>query len=623
MSFLPISKDEANSRGWYYVDFVVVTGDCYVDHPSFGSAIIARLLESRGYKVGIIDRPDTTKPDCFERFGKPRYGFFVGSGVIDSMVLNYTVAKKKRSEDLYAPKGYKVTRPDRALTVFSKMIRASYPDSPIILGGIEASLRRFSHYDYWADEIKRSVLVDADADLISYGMGEKQTLEIAKRLKKGEKISEITDVKGTCYLTKDIENIKGIRLSSYKKERQDKVLYAKDCKVQLQEQDYVIGKTLIQEQADGVFLVQNPPMPPLETKELDEVYELPYERNWHPYYDQFGGIDAFDEVKFSITHNRGCFSACNFCALNFHQGRSVTSRSKQSILREAKILTQLPDFKGYIHDVGGPTANFRHSSCQKQLEHGFCKDKRCLAPTPCKNLQVDHTEYLDILRELRKLDGVKKVFVRSGIRFDYLMLDESDEFMKELIRHHISGQLKVAPEHCSAVVLEKMGKPYISAYKKFKDKFFEITAREKKEQYLVPYLMSSHPGATIKSAVQLAEFIKEQGLRPQQVQDFYPTPGTISTCMYYTELDPYTLEPVFVPKTPYDKSLQRALLQYFKPENRKKVIDALVKAKRLDLIGTDKKCLIKHGPDTKHLTPYPQNKNKRVKKGKRTNKKDR
>ena len=605
--FMPICKQDIIDRGWSSVDFVVVTGDCYVDHPSFGTAIIARLLEAEGYKVGIIARPDTTKADCFCEYGKPKYGFFVGSGVIDSMVLNYTVAKHKRSDDLYAPKNWKVKRPDRALTVYSGMIRKTYPESPIILGGIEASLRRFAHYDYWSDSLKPSVLLDAQADLISYGMGENQTLEIAKRLYNGENISNITDVRGTCYIAATDENLSGIRLHSYEKECQNKKAYAEDCRIQLEEQDHISGKRIIQKHGN-VYLVQNPPMPPLCTEQLDRVYELPYERNYHPMYEKYGGVPAINEVRFSITHNRGCFSACNFCALSFHQGRSVTSRSEQSVLKEAELLTKLPDFKGYIHDVGGPTANFRHSSCAKQLRSGMCKNKRCLAPQPCKNLDVDHSEYLSILRKMRKIKGIKKVFIRSGIRFDYLMLDTDREFFEELVEHHISGQLKVAPEHCSASVLELMGKPYISAYKAFREEFFKITKKKGKEQYLVPYLMSSHPGADLKSAIELALFLKEQGLRPQQVQDFYPTPGTISTCIFYTGINPYTGKEVFVPRSPHDKALQRALLQYFMPKNRALVIEALRKVHRTDLIGSSKKCLIPHGPDTRDLQSSAQKK---------------
>ena len=595
--YLPISHDEMIERGWNYIDFAVVTGDCYVDHPSFGTAIIARQLESLGFKVGIIDRPDTNQSDAFERFGRPRYGFFVGSGVIDSMVLNYTVAKKRRTDDLYAPKNYPIKRPDRALTVFSKMIRKSYPDLPIIIGGIEASLRRFAHYDYWADKVMPSVLVDCEADLLSFGMGEHQTEEIAMRLKHGEKIENITDVRGTCYITKQVDGISGVTLHSYEKLKTDKRAYANDTRVQIEEQDPVTGKRIIQKHGN-VYVVQNPPALPLETDELDHIYELPYMRNYHPYYEQFGGVDAIKEVKFSITHNRGCFSACNFCALNFHQGRTVTSRSERSVLEEAKKLTEDPDFKGYIHDVGGPTANFRHRSCHKQLTSGFCRGKRCLAPQRCKNLEVDHSEYLSILRKMRAIKGIKRVFIRSGIRFDYLMADPDRTFFEELCKYHISGQLKVAPEHCSATVLELMGKPYIKSYKEFAKEFYKINVKIKKEQYLVPYLMSSHPGSDLKTAVELSLFLKEQNIRPRQVQDFYPTPGTVSTCMFYTELNPYDMQPVKVPKSPHDKALQRAMLQYFLPQNRELVIEALRKTKRYDLIGNGPNCLIRAGKDT-------------------------
>lgn len=599
-NYLPISREEMLERGWNYIDFAVVTGDCYVDHPSFGTAIIARLLENLGFKVGIIDRPDTTKSDAFERFGKPRYGFFVGSGVIDSMVLNYTVAKNRRSDDLYAPKNYPITRPDRALTVFSQMIKQSYPDSPVIIGGTEASLRRFAHYDYWADKVMPSVIFDCKADLLSFGMGEHQTKEIALRLKSGEKIENITDVKGTCYIADNAGGISGITLHSFEQVKSDKIAYAQDCKTQIEEQDCVTGKRIIQKHGQR-YLIQNPPALPLETEELDAIYELPYQRNYHPYYEQFGGIDAIKEVRFSITHNRGCFSACNFCALNFHQGRTVTSRSEKSVLKEAELLTTFPDFKGYIHDVGGPTANFRQRSCQKQLKSGFCRGKRCLAPQMCKNLEVDHSEYLSILRKMRAIKGIKKVFIRSGIRYDYLLADKDKTFFKELCKYHISGQLKVAPEHCSSAVLELMGKPYIKAYKDFANEYYKINREINKEQYLVPYLMSSHPGSTLKTAVELALFLKEQNIRPQQVQDFYPTPGTVSTCMFYTGLNPYNMQEVEVPKTPHDKALQRAMLQYFLPQNRALVIEVLKRTHRTDLIGNSPKCLIKPGKDTPFL----------------------
>ena len=613
-NYLPISREEMLERGWNYIDFAVVTGDCYVDHPSFGTAIIARLLESLGFKVGIIDRPDTTKVDAFERFGKPRYGFFVGSGVIDSMVLNYTVAKNRRSDDLYAPKNYPIARPDRALTVFSQMIKQSYPDSPVIIGGTEASLRRFAHYDYWSDKVMPSVMFDCKADLLSFGMGEHQTKEIAMRLKSGEKIENITDVRGTCYIADSANGISGITLHSFEQVKSDKIAYSQDCKTQIEEQDCVTGKRIIQKHGER-YLIQNPPALPLETEELDAIYELPYQRNYHPYYEQFGGVDAIKEVRFSITHNRGCFSACNFCALNFHQGRTVTSRSEKSVLKEAQLLTTFPDFKGYIHDVGGPTANFRQRSCQKQLKSGFCRGKRCLAPQMCKNLEVDHSEYLSILRKMRAIKGIKKVFIRSGIRYDYLLADKDKTFFRELCKYHISGQLKVAPEHCSSAVLELMGKPYIKSYKDFANEYYKINREINKEQYLVPYLMSSHPGSTLKTAVELALFLKEQNIRPQQVQDFYPTPGTVSTCMFYTGLNPYNMQPVEVPKTPHEKALQRAMLQYFLPQNRALVIEVLKRTHRTDLIGTSPKCLIKPGKDTPFLNtktdrkPNPKHKN--------------
>jgi uncharacterized radical SAM protein YgiQ len=608
MAFLPLSKEEMTQRGWYYVDFVVVTGDAYVDHPSFGTAIIARILEKEGFKVGIVARPFCD--DDFKVFGKPRYGFMIGSGNIDSMVLNYTVAKKRRETDVYAPKGANRPRPDRALTVYSKTVRRLFPDSPIVIGGIEASLRRFAHYDYWDDAVRPSVLIDCQADLLSYGMGEHQTVEIARRLSKGEKIGDIRDVRGTCYFSRDISGLSALRLPPFSSVAADKLKYAASCKTMLEEQDYITGKRLIQEHRGG-YLIQNPPSPPLSREELDEVYAMPFERAYHPSYEALGGVDSIKEVQFSITHNRGCFSACNFCAIAFHQGRYVTSRSEKSVLEEAKQLTKHPDFKGYIHDVGGPTANFRYPSCHKQLKSGLCKNKRCLAPQKCQNLEVDHSEYLGILRKMRSLPGIKKVFIRSGIRFDYLNADKDKSFLEDLIKYHISGQLKVAPEHCSASVLELMGKPYISEYKKFAKDFYERTKKAGKEQYLIPYLMSSHPGSTLKSAIELSQFLKSENVRPQQVQDFYPTPGTISTCMFYTGINPYTGKDVFVPKSPHEKAMQRALLQYFLPKNRKLVIEALQKAGRLDLIGNGKECLIKPGPDTKHLTAVKKRKNEK------------
>lgn len=592
MAFLPITLNEVHERGWDEVDFVLVTGDAYVDHPSFGTAIISRVLEDEGMRVAILAQPNWKTTKDFTRFGRPRLGFMVNSGNVDSMVAHYTAAKKKRSEDAYSPGGKAGLRPDRALTVYCKKIREVYGNIPIIVGGLEASLRRFAGYDYWKDEVMPSVLEDCKADMLSFGMGENQTRQIVRRLNNGEPIASLTDIKGTCYMTKNRPTKKGaIYLPSFKEITQSKEKYAESCRVELDEQDAVRGRPLIQEQRSG-WLVQNQPMPPLTTKELDEIYELPFERTWHPSYDEAGGVPAISEVEFSITHNRGCFGACNFCSIAFHQGRAVTCRSRESILREAELLTQKPNFKGYIHDVGGPTANFRIPSCEKQKKYGLCPSKKCLAPTPCKALKVDHSEYLSILKDLRKVPKVKKVFIRSGIRYDYLLLDKNDEFFKELVEHHVSGQLKVAPEHCSAAVLDKMGKPHIEAYKKFAQKYFAISKKVKKEQYLVPYLMSSHPGSTLKDAIELALFLKEQKLRPQQVQDFYPTPGTISTCMFYSEIDPYTMKKVYVPKTKEQKAEQRALLQYFRPENRQAVIAALTKAGRKDLIGNKPGCLV-------------------------------
>ena len=603
-NFLPISAEEAKMRGWDSVDFVYVTGDAYVDHPSFGVSIISRVLEAKGYKVGIISQPDWKNNQAFRVFGKPRLGFFVTSGNIDSMVAHYTAAKKKRSDDAYTPGGKAGKRPDRAVIVYCKKIKEIYPDSPVIIGGLEASLRRFAHYDYWDDEVKPSILVESGADILSFGMGENQTIEIAERLASGESISTMTDIKGTCCLidTKDTPYT-GVECPSFKNVVNSKREYAIANRIQLDEQDHIRGKMIKQRHGDKM-LIQNVPMPPLTTEELDWVYSLPYERNYHPSYEKLGGVPGIAEVKFSITHNRGCFGACNFCSLAFHQGRFITTRSKESVLEEAKKLTELEDFKGYIHDVGGPTANFRRPSCDKQLEHGLCKGKKCLAPKPCSQLISNHEEYLDILRSMRQIPKVKKVFIRSGIRFDYLLEDKDKTFFRELVEHHTSGQLKVAPEHCSASVLDYMGKPHIEAYIKFAREYFTINKKIGKEQYLVPYLMSSHPGSTLDDAIELALFLKKEHIKPEQVQDFYPTPGTVSTCMFYTGLDPYTLKEVYVAKNPHDKALQRALLQSYNPKNKALVEEALKKAKRFDLIGNGEKCLIKG------TTSPVQNKNK-------------
>lgn len=590
--FLPLSRKDMQERGIDQFDFIYVTGDAYVDHPSFGVAIISRLLEDQGYTVGIISQPDWRSDSDFKIYGLPKLAFLVTSGNIDSMVAHYTAAKKKRSDDAYTPGGKAGKRPDRAVIVYCKKIRELFGDVPIAIGGLEASLRRFAHYDYWDDRVRRSILADSGADLLMYGMGEHQITEIARRLKNGERISEIHDIRGTCYMTEPVNTpIGAAECASFEQVSENKKLYAKSCRQQYDQQDEVYGKTVIQRHGK-MMLVQNPPSLSLTTEELDHIYSLPYMRNYHPSYESMGGVPGIEEVRFSITHNRGCFGYCNFCSIALHQGRRITCRSERSILEEAEKLVKMPDFKGYIHDVGGPTANFRNPSCEKQIKLGLCKGKKCLAPAPCPNLEVDHSEYIGILRKLRQIKGIKKVFIRSGIRYDYLMEDDSEEFMKELINYHVSGQLKVAPEHCSAVVLDKMGKPHIEAYKKFKKRFYEITKSIGKEQYLVPYLMSSHPGSTLKEAVDLALFLKENNMRPEQVQDFYPTPGTISTCMFYTGLDPYTMEEVYVPRSFEEKKMQRTLLQYFKPENKKTVIAALKKAGRYDLIGYGKNCLV-------------------------------
>lgn len=599
MAFMPISKKDMEERGIGQLDFVYIIGDAYVDHPSFGVAIISRILEYHGYTVGIIAQPDPKDPEAVKRLGLPRLAWLVTAGNIDSMVSHYTVAKKRRADDAYSAGGKNGKRPDRAATVYCRMCRNAAPEIPLLCGGLEVSLRRFAHYDYWKNEVMPSVLVDTQADLLMYGMGEHSMIEIAGRLNAGEDVRSIRDVRGTCYLCDPVDTPYGaVQCPSFKEVCESKELYAKACRIQYDWQDEVYGKTIIQRHGNKM-LVQNPPALSLTTEELDLVYSLPYERNYHPCYEKEGGVPSIEEVQFSLTHNRGCFGFCNFCSIALHQGRRVTVRSEQSVLEEAVKLTKMPNFKGYIHDVGGPTANFRGPSCEKQLKYGLCKGKKCLAPEPCKNLHVDHKEYLSMLRKLRQLDGVKKVFIRSGIRYDYLIEDKDDEFINELIQYHVSGQLKVAPEHCSAAVLDKMGKPHIEAYKRFQRRFYEITKRKGKEQYLVPYLMSSHPGSTLRDAVELAVFLKENKIHPEQVQDFYPTPGTLSTCMFYTGLDPYTLEPVYVAKDPKEKAMQRALLQYYKPENQRRIIEALCKAGREDMIGHGSDKLVR--PDTLYL----------------------
>lgn len=621
MPFLPVSKQDMTDRGIEQLDFICITGDSYVDHPSFGISIISRVVEDCGFTVGIIAQPDFHSDRDFTKLGRPKYAFLITGGNIDSMVAHYTAAKKKRSDDAYTAGGKAGKRPDRATIVYSKAVKRIYgKDMPVAIGGLEASLRRFAHYDYWDNAVRPSILEDSGADLLMYGMGEHQIKEICTRLASGENINSMRDIRGTAYLCDPKETPYGAaECPSLALCRENKTEYAKACRIQYDWQDEVYGKTVIQRQTDKM-LVQLPPAYALTTEELDHVYELPYMRTYHPMYEKEGGVPGIQEVEFSITHNRGCFGGCNFCSIALHQGRKISVRSKESILREAELLTTLPNFKGYIHDVGGPTANFRAPSCVHQLENGLCKGRKCLAPTPCKNLHADHREYLEILREIRKIKGVKKVFIRSGIRFDYLNEDKNDEFMRELIEYHVSGQLKVAPEHCSAAVLDLMGKPHIEAYKKFQDKFYRITGQIGKEQYLVPYLMSSHPGSTLNDAVELALFLKSLKMRPEQVQDFYPTPGTISTCMFYTGLDPYTIEKVYVPVTAEEKAMQRALLQYFKPDNRRRCIEALIKTRRTDLIGNAPDCLVK--PDEQYLA-YQRQKSARSKdnKGKGRDKK--
>lgn len=581
--FLPINQNDMQQRGWDAVDFVFVTGDAYVDHPSFGAALLARLLEKNGFRIGILAQPDWKTDTDFIRFGKPRLGFFVTSGNLDSMVAHYTAAKKKRSADVYSPGSKAGLRPDRAVDVYCRCIRRIYGNIPLVTGGLEASLRRFAHYDYWADRVLPSSLLSSGADLLVFGMGERQILEIAQRLNHEEDIRLMRDIRGTCHTVAPQDTPwEGRECPSLTNVQNSVREYAVACRMQQQEQDAVRGKLLKQRHGNRM-LVQNPPMLPLSTQELDALYTLPFERAFHPVYAEQGGVPAIEEVRFSITHNRGCFGACNFCSLAFHQGRQIAVRSKESILEEAKTLIQHPDFKGYIHDVGGPTANFRLPSCEKQCKSGLCVDKKCLAPYPCAAVEADHSEYLDILRALRKLPGVKKVFIRSGIRFDYLLLDKNPAFFREMVKHHVSGQLKVAPEHCSAAVLDAMGKPHIESYLRFAKLYMQYTAKAGKEQYLVPYLMSSHPGSTLQDAAELALFLKENNIRPEQVQDFYPTPGTVSTCMFYTGLDPFTMQAVFTAKTPHEKAMQRALLQYRDPKNRTLAREALVKANRRDL----------------------------------------
>lgn len=616
MSFLPMSKGDLKKLNIEILDFVLITGDAYVDHPSFGAAIISRLLEAHGFSVGIIAQPDWKKAESFKTLGKPRLGFLVTGGNIDSMVNHYSVAKKKREKDMYSAGGKMGQRPDRASIVYSNKLREIYKDVPIILGGIEASLRRLSHYDYWDNKVRRSILLDSQADLIVYGMGEKQIIEIAEALNSGLAAPDITFIKGTVFKTKNKSLAHDfIALPKYEEILEDKKTYAKSFLIQYENTDFKTAKTLLEEYKD-FFVVQNPPAEPLTTSELDRVYSLNYQRNYHPDYEKDGGVPAISEVKFSIISNRGCFGSCNFCALTFHQGRILQARSHESILNEAKNFIYEPDFKGYIHDVGGPTANFRKPACKKQLTHGACKDKKCLFPEPCKHLDIDHKDYLKLLRKLRELDGIKKVFIRSGIRFDYLLHDKSDEFFTELCKHHVSGQLKVAPEHTSNKVLEKMGKPSKSLYEKFVKKYNDTNKKLGKNQFIVPYLMSSHPGSDLQASIELAEYLKSTSYTPEQVQDFYPTPSTYSTCIYYTELDPKTMQKVYVPKNPHEKAMQRALIQYKLPQNYNLVKEALKKANREDLIGFDKNCLIKPRSFGVNNNSKPKPKNQAQKKKK-------
>ena len=592
--FLPVSRQDMENRGWEAVDFVYISGDAYVDHPSFGHAIITRVLEANGYKVGIIAQPDWRNKESVCVFGRPRLGFLVSSGNMDSMVNHYTVAKKRRHEDAYTPGGVYGKRPDYAVVVYGNLIRQAYKHVPIIIGGIEASLRRLGHYDYWSDSFKRSILLDAQANLISYGMGEKSIVQIADALDSGMDVKDITYIPGTVYKTKDLSlAYNPIVLPSYNEMKRDKLKYAESFRIQSENTDPFNGRTLVEPYPNNVYVVQNPPQEPLTVQEMDDIYDLPYERTYHPVYEKDGGIPAIQEIQFSLISCRGCFGACSFCALTFHQGRIIQTRSHESIIKEAKKITEMSNFKGYIHDVGGPTANFYHPSCKKQLKSGVCKNKQCLWPKPCKNLDTDHSEYLKLLRKLRDLPGVKKVFVRSGIRFDYIMADKNDTFFKELVEHHISGQLKVAPEHISDKVLSYMGKPENCVYEKFIDKYYKFNEKAGKKQFVVPYLMSSHPGSDMKEAVKLAEYLRDIGYNPQQVQDFYPTPSTMSTVMYYTGVDPRTMKPVYTPKNPHEKAMQRALMQYRNPANYELVKEALHIAGREDLIGFDKKCLIK------------------------------
>lgn len=606
MPFLPVTKQDLSERGINQLDFICVTGDAYIDHPTFGIAIISRMIEAAGFSVGIIAQPVCDAD--FKRLGEPRFCFMVTGGNIDSMVSNYTVALKKRNDDAYSPGGRGGKRPDRAVITYCKALKRLFPDTEIEIGGLEASLRRFAHYDYWSDSVMPSILVDSGADLLMYGMGEVTLSEMLNRFKQGQKLSDMHDLRGTCYLTAP-ENtpIGAVQCDSFEIVHDNKKAYAKSCRKQYDEQDEVYGRTVIQRHGK-MMLVQNPPQRSVTQAEFDYAYELPYMRAYHPMYEKDGGVPAIREIEFSITHNRGCFGFCNFCSIALHQGRRVQTRSEDSVYNEAVMLSEKDGFKGYIHDVGGPTANFRHPSCDKQDEHGLCKGRKCLAPEPCKNINADHSDYIKLLRRLRSIKKVKRVFIRSGIRFDYMLLEKNGAFLDELVENHVSGQLKVAPEHASNKVLDLMGKPHIEVYEEFERRFYASTKKCGKEQYLVPYLMSSHPGCTLNDAIELALFEKKHNIRPEQVQDFYPTPGTISTAMFYTGLDPYTLEPLFVPRSSEEKAMQRALLQYFLPKNRALVEKALTIAKRRDLIGYGKECLIH--PDKGAANSYDKKSNK-------------
>ncbi len=594
MNFLPVTKQEMKERGWDRADFVYITGDAYVDHPSFGLAIISRLLESRGYRVCMLPQPDWRKPESICEFGEPRLGFLVSAGNMDSMVNHYTVSKKHRHKDAYSPGGAMGLRPDRAAIVYGNLIRRTYKHTPVILGGIEASLRRLSHYDYWEDRVRRSVLLDAGADLISYGMGEHSILEIAEALDSGIPVQELTYIPGTVFKTRDISGVyDAVVLPSFTESASDKQAYAKSFALQYENTDPFTARPLVESYGAKGYVVQNPPARPLTQTEMDDVYGLPYAGTWHPMYDAKGGIPALSEVKFSLTSNRGCFGSCSFCALTFHQGRILQTRSHESIVAEAKKMTEDPEFKGYIHDVGGPTADFRHPSCEKQLTKGVCKHRQCLFPSPCPNLAADHEDYVCLLRKLRAIPKVKKVFIRSGVRFDYVLADKNPAFLSELVRHHVSGQLRVAPEHVSDEVLRLMGKPPHQVYEKFLKAYEKENKKAGMDQYAVPYFMSSHPGCTMKEAVKLAEYVRDLGYTPEQVQDFYPTPSTLSTCMFYTGIHPLTGEKVYVPRDPREKSMQRALMQYKNPANRPLVLEGLRLAGRMDLVGTGPKCLVR------------------------------